>query len=77
MRTGVSQEPAAGSEQGESPPPSASLFSSFLPLQEASSPAPQAFEFLNHSVTMLEKESCLQQIKIQQLEGEGETEAKV
>ncbi|KAL0611166.1 Coiled-coil domain-containing protein 159 [Plecturocebus cupreus] len=28
----------------------------------------QAFEFLNHSVTMLEKESCLQQIKIQQLE---------
>lgn len=34
----------------------------------------QAFEFLNHSVTMLEKESCLQQIKIQQLEGEGETE---
>lgn len=31
---------------------------------------PQAFEFLNHSVTLLEKESCLQQIKIQQLEGE-------
>ncbi|XP_061046411.1 coiled-coil domain-containing protein 159 isoform X3 [Eubalaena glacialis] len=29
----------------------------------------KAFEFLNHSVTMLEKESCLQQIKIQQLEG--------
>ncbi|KAF6305924.1 coiled-coil domain containing 159 [Rhinolophus ferrumequinum] len=28
----------------------------------------KAFEFLNHSVTMLEKESCLQQIKIQQLE---------
>lgn len=28
----------------------------------------QAFEFLNHSVTLLEKESCLQQIKIQQLE---------
>ncbi|XP_057564173.1 LOW QUALITY PROTEIN: coiled-coil domain-containing protein 159 [Hippopotamus amphibius kiboko] len=27
----------------------------------------KAFEFLNHSVTMLEKESCLQQIKIQQL----------
>lgn len=31
--------------------------------------SPKAFEFLNHSVTMLEKESCLQQIKIQQLEG--------
>ncbi|XP_060037753.1 coiled-coil domain-containing protein 159 isoform X3 [Erinaceus europaeus] len=30
----------------------------------------KAFEFLNHSVTMLEKESCLQQIKIQQLEAE-------
>ncbi|XP_059774348.1 coiled-coil domain-containing protein 159 isoform X5 [Balaenoptera ricei] len=29
----------------------------------------KAFEFLNHSVTMLEKGSCLQQIKIQQLEG--------
>lgn len=28
----------------------------------------KAFEFLNHSVTLLEKESCLQQIKIQQLE---------
>ncbi|XP_012585249.1 PREDICTED: coiled-coil domain-containing protein 159 isoform X2 [Condylura cristata] len=28
----------------------------------------KAFEFLNHSVTMLEKESCLQQIKLQQLE---------
>ncbi|XP_077911522.1 coiled-coil domain-containing protein 159 isoform X8 [Halichoerus grypus] len=28
----------------------------------------KAFEFLNHSVTMLEKESSLQQIKIQQLE---------
>uniref|UniRef100_A0A8C0D1N3 Coiled-coil domain containing 159 n=1 Tax=Balaenoptera musculus TaxID=9771 RepID=A0A8C0D1N3_BALMU len=28
----------------------------------------KAFEFLNHSVTMLEKGSCLQQIKIQQLE---------
>ncbi|XP_029419646.1 coiled-coil domain-containing protein 159 isoform X5 [Nannospalax galili] len=28
----------------------------------------KAFEFLNHSMTMLEKESCLQQIKIQQLE---------
>ncbi|XP_054981967.1 coiled-coil domain-containing protein 159 isoform X2 [Sorex araneus] len=28
----------------------------------------KAFEFLNHSVTMLEKESCLQQTKIQQLE---------
>lgn len=28
----------------------------------------KAFEFLNHSVTMLEKESCLQQSKIQQLE---------
>ncbi|XP_053439260.1 coiled-coil domain-containing protein 159 isoform X3 [Nycticebus coucang] len=28
----------------------------------------KAFEFLNHSVTMLEKESCLQQIKIQHLE---------
>ncbi|XP_064238211.1 coiled-coil domain-containing protein 159 [Aotus nancymaae] len=28
----------------------------------------KAFEFLNHSVTVLEKESCLQQIKIQQLE---------
>ncbi|XP_023978605.1 coiled-coil domain-containing protein 159-like [Physeter macrocephalus] len=28
----------------------------------------KAFEFLNHPVTMLEKESCLQQIKIQQLE---------
>ncbi|XP_045847295.1 coiled-coil domain-containing protein 159 isoform X2 [Meles meles] len=28
----------------------------------------KAFEFLNHSVTMLEKESCLQQVKIQQLE---------
>lgn len=31
----------------------------------------KAFEFLNHSVTLLEKESCLQQIKIQQLEGEN------
>lgn len=38
---------------------------------------PQAFEFLNHSVTMLEKESCLQQIKIQQLEGEDQMETKV
>uniref|UniRef100_A0A8C5JX82 Coiled-coil domain containing 159 n=1 Tax=Jaculus jaculus TaxID=51337 RepID=A0A8C5JX82_JACJA len=28
----------------------------------------KAFEFLNHSVTMLEKESCLQQIKMQHLE---------
>ncbi|XP_037361750.1 coiled-coil domain-containing protein 159 isoform X8 [Talpa occidentalis] len=31
-------------------------------------PKSKAFEFLNHSVTMLEKESCLQQIKLQQLE---------
>uniref|UniRef100_A0A2K6BD06 Coiled-coil domain containing 159 n=1 Tax=Macaca nemestrina TaxID=9545 RepID=A0A2K6BD06_MACNE len=36
----------------------------------------KAFEFLNHSVTMLEKESCLQQIKIQQLEGEDWPEIK-
>ncbi|XP_055095423.1 coiled-coil domain-containing protein 159 isoform X8 [Symphalangus syndactylus] len=34
----------------------------------------KAFEFLNHSVTMLEKESCLQQIKIQQLEEAQEDE---
>ncbi|XP_060001082.1 coiled-coil domain-containing protein 159 [Lagenorhynchus albirostris] len=31
----------------------------------------KAFEFLNHSVTVL-KDSCLQQIKIQQLEGAAE-----
>ena len=37
----------------------------------------QAFEFLNHSVTLLEKESCLQQIKIQQLEGENWPRVKV
>ena len=37
----------------------------------------QAFEFLNHSVTMLEKGSCLQQIKIQQLEGENWPKVKV
>ncbi|KAM5238040.1 coiled-coil domain-containing protein 159 [Ctenodactylus gundi] len=43
----------------------------------------KAFEFLNHSVTMLEKETCLQQIKIQQLEevlnpmsGQGEKASK-
>lgn len=40
-----------------------------LPTPGLPSPT-QAFEFLNHSVTMLEKGSCLQQIKIQQLEGE-------
>ncbi|XP_028355232.1 coiled-coil domain-containing protein 159 isoform X2 [Physeter macrocephalus] len=34
----------------------------------------KAFEFLNHPVTMLEKESCLQQIKIQQLEEAQEEE---
>ncbi|XP_041620397.1 coiled-coil domain-containing protein 159 isoform X6 [Vulpes lagopus] len=34
----------------------------------------KAFEFLNHSVTLLEKESCLQQIKIQQLEEAQEEE---
>nr|KAF6400608.1 coiled-coil domain containing 159 [Rousettus aegyptiacus] len=34
----------------------------------------KAFEFLNHSVTMLEKESSLQQIKIQQLEEAQEEE---
>lgn len=64
-----------------------SKVSPLRPLHPCSHPSPhskgphllplQAFEFLNHSVTMLEKESCLQQIKIQQLEGEGEAEAKV
>lgn len=36
----------------------------------------QAFEFLNHSVTVL-KDRCLQQIKIQQLEGENWPKVKV
>lgn len=61
-----------GPDQGEPPPATVSIPSHFTP---APTPRPdllaQAFEFLNHSVTLLEKESCLQQIKIQQLEGEN------
>lgn len=71
---------ATGPDQGE--PPQLRPQQLFPPPYStpALTPRPglflQAFEFLNHSVTML-KDSCLQQIKIQQLEGENWPKVKV